>query len=165
MSKERTGPVDREHTANVMKSLHALRSQERIFTFKIWHLTSDMSYSFFDILTFDIWYLACLFFDILTFYIYHWRFSEIRIFEGLNKFYLNPRQDIATDVTLHCKDGEFRAHSVVLLTSPIAEKVKTRNSEIVDLSYGWLSLSRTRTFLVNSSDKLHTDKLCKWTWT
>ncbi|CBY35885.1 unnamed protein product [Oikopleura dioica] len=71
MSKERTGPVDREHTANVMKSLHALRSQ-----------------------------------------------------------------DIATDVTLHCKDGEFRAHSVVLLTSPIAEKVKARNSEIVDLSYG-----------------------------
>jgi len=69
MSKERTGPVDREHTANVMKSLHALRSQ-----------------------------------------------------------------DIATDVTLHCKDGEFRAHSVVLLTSPIADKVKARNSEIVDLS-------------------------------
>lgn len=70
ISKERAGPVDREHTANVMKTLHSLRAQ-----------------------------------------------------------------GIATDITVQCKDGEFKAHSVVLLASGLADRVKeSRDKNLLDLS-------------------------------
>ena len=43
-------------------------------------------------------------------------------------------QGIATDITVQCKDGEFKAHSVVLLASGLAERVKeSRDKNLLDL--------------------------------
>lgn len=50
-------------------------------------------------------------------------------------FYMNYRaQGIATDLTVQCKDGEFKAHSVVLLTSGLADRVKEARENVLDLS-------------------------------
>ena len=45
-------------------------------------------------------------------------------------------QGIGTDLTLRCKDGEFSAHSIILLTSDLSGRVKDSRDGIMDLSNG-----------------------------
>ena len=62
-------------------------------------------------------------------------------------------QGIATDLTVQCKDGDFQAHSVVLLASGLADRVRVAKENVLDL--------RKRSILVFRKNKKLSKLGCK----